>query len=720
MLALPLAGAAFGDRAPSHALESARSGLYLAHGATGYIHRYALRDGALVELASRRVCAEPLAVRAATRSVFVVCPAAQEIVEIDAFTLAERRRLAVSGEPADLLVVDRKLYVTLPQLRALQLLDRISGKALRTLPLAMSEPRLLQRQGESILILGYRTGNGSTVLPGAVVDREQLAVSFNAAGHSQSPAQGRNPVPHPDGEFRPPIDPGLPRPPQTGHIVRQSADGVWRDDIGNDWTAFVSGSYAPSSGRPQGWQLPDHDLAILSPTLEPRYRSALLTHGLAMTVVADRVVIAGIEAHNQFRFEPNLRGRFVQHRLLVGAAKELSAEAALDLNPQLDAEGQGDAAAALAEIRAVVAIGDALFLAASGSHRIAVLDLTGARQSLIELPGAPIALAQHEDALVVFARDSGRLSLIDPVQRIVVGGVDVRPAADPALALGRRWLSDASLTSGNGTQSCAGCHLDGHTDRLAWDLGDPRGALQPFVGNCFTNAARRCADWHPMKGPMVTQSLRGIIGSEPFHWRGDRRGIHDFRRTYERLLGREHAPSDAELDQLAAYLSRLQATPSPYLGADGRLPTALDLNAIAGVGTPRSERWPPGNAVRGLEQFRSAKLAPPFVCVDCHALPKGLAPADRGKAGGQALPPGPHGEAHHGMSSLTGLGQTFKVPALTGLHDKLNPYVGIGFGHDGSLLTLADILRNRNLRIEDEQTEADILALLLSFEAASH
>ena len=29
-------------------------------------------------------------------------------------------------------------------------------------------------------------------------------------------------------------------------------------------------------------------------------------------------------------------------------------------------------------------------------------------------------------------------------------------------------------------------------------------------------------DFHPMKGPMTTQTFQDIIGKEPLHWRGDR------------------------------------------------------------------------------------------------------------------------------------------------------------------------------------------------------
>jgi hypothetical protein len=32
------------------------------------------------------------------------------------------------------------------------------------------------------------------------------------------------------------------------------------------------------------------------------------------------------------------------------------------------------------------------------------------------------------------------------------------------------------------------------------------------------------ATYHPMKGPMLTQSLRGLLNTGPLHWRGDRSG----------------------------------------------------------------------------------------------------------------------------------------------------------------------------------------------------
>ena len=35
------------------------------------------------------------------------------------------------------------------------------------------------------------------------------------------------------------------------------------DDTGGDWTEFVTGTSAELSGRPEGWDLPDHDVAVI-------------------------------------------------------------------------------------------------------------------------------------------------------------------------------------------------------------------------------------------------------------------------------------------------------------------------------------------------------------------------------------------------------------------------------------------------------------------------
>ena len=58
----------------------------------------------------------------------------------------------------------------------------------------------------------------------------------------------------------------------------------------------------------------------------------------------------------------------------------------------------------------------------------------------------------------------------------------------------------------------------------SWDLGNPGGSMQTIDVNCNMGVDHGpdCPDFHPMKGPMTTQTMQDLIGKEPLHWRGDR------------------------------------------------------------------------------------------------------------------------------------------------------------------------------------------------------
>src|SRR4029079_5659630 len=129
--------------------------------------------------------------------------------------------------------------------------------------------------------------------------------------------------------------------------------------------------------------------------------------------------------------------------------------------------------------------------------------------------------------LYVLNRFDQTISIVDTASKaqtaVVAVGFNIEPTS---VRNGRDFLYDAASFSAHGTVSCASCHLNGHRDGQAWDLGNPQGTVDqvtvflptdvPFAGSDFL---------HPMKGPMMTQSLRGIIGNEPLHWRGDRVGL---------------------------------------------------------------------------------------------------------------------------------------------------------------------------------------------------
>ena len=163
----------------------------------------------------------------------------------------------------------------------------------------------------------------------------------------------------------------------------------------------------------------------------------------------------------------------------------------------------------------------------------------------MEVGGGPSGLALDEarDRLYVMNRFTHDISIVsnasNPATAIETAVVPLR--FDPAPAIvrdGRPFLYDARNTSGHGDSACASCHIFGDFDSLAWDLGDPFGAVVPN-DNPFRVDARRSASASaatasasrvptatsiPMKGPMTTQSLRGMAGAGPMHWRGDRTG----------------------------------------------------------------------------------------------------------------------------------------------------------------------------------------------------
>src|SRR5439155_24753320 len=79
----------------------------------------------------------------------------------------------------------------------------------------------------------------------------------------------------------------------------------------------------------------------------------------------------------------------------------------------------------------------------------------------------------------------------------------------PAARTGRVFLCDARR-SAHGESACASCHIFGDFDGLAWDLGDPFGTVVSNPTPFRVPPPGGNPSFHPMKGPMTTQSLRGL------------------------------------------------------------------------------------------------------------------------------------------------------------------------------------------------------------------
>src|SRR5262249_12730704 len=145
-----------------------------------------------------------------------------------------------------------------------------------------------------------------------------------------------------------------------------------------------------------------------------------------------------------------------------------------------------------------------------------------------------------------------------------------------------------------------------------------------------------CNDWHPMKGPMMTQTLFDLNGAEPFHWRGDREDLAAFSSGFTGFLGLNPPPTPAQMAQLAAFLNTLISPPQPNRTMTDNLPAS-----VAGYS---------GGPAAGAALFTGSPIGGGAVkCTDCHALATG---------GGHTLI----------SPNLFGQSQALKVPQLRDLY----------------------------------------------------
>jgi YVTN family beta-propeller protein len=346
--------------------------------------------------------------------------------------------------------------------------------------------------------------------------------------------------------------------------------------------------------------MPDNDVAEIevASMITNRYftRIGTVNLGIAVQPGSGALFVANTDARNLLHFEPNLKGFFSTNRVSrVDVASGVSTP--YDLNPGFAPANftLANRTNALAQPAALVfePRGTNLYVAAFGSDRIARMDATsGVVLSRIEL--CPTATGSASDsrrmrgprglalkpgaALYVLNRVSGTISIIDPAGETVVREIPVG-SYDPTTAVirqGRGFLYDAKR-SGNGTVSCSTCHVDAEMDMLAWDLGDPGSqpdTHQSITVIAFGDLQTNTTTVHPMKGPMVTQTLRGLDTLDPFHWRGDRTNFTHFNIAFTNLLGGV-ALTDADMNAYRDFINTIRFEPNPNQTLDRQLPSSL-------------------------------------------------------------------------------------------------------------------------------------------------
>jgi DNA-binding beta-propeller fold protein YncE len=729
--------------------------------------------GAPVPVDAIPVGLDPVSVRARTATEAWVVNRISDsvsIVDLAARTLA--RTLRVCDEPADVVFAGTPLraFVACERANRLLVFDAAAPALPGTpVPLAGESPRALAAapDGSRVYAAFHDSGNGSTILAGGAAN--QPPQNPEPVNDPAGPYGGVNPPPNDGLDFRPPIreeylpDGAFPAP-RVGLIVRKDEEGRWLDDNAGDWTGFVSGADAAQSGRPPGWDLPDRDVAIVDAnSLAVAYATRLLTTPMALGVRADgTVTVVGTEATNEIRFEPNLKGRFVRVEMASFAPQAPASAAIVDLNAghldysdeQIAAQSAPETASqalrdrSLGDPRAIVWNGARGYVAGMGSGNLIVVDAAGNRLAPLGAPGAAtvelgdgptgLALDPVRSRLYALDRFGAKVVALDLATEQPVASAALHDATPAAIRDGRRHLFSTRATSALGQLACASCHVDARVDRLAWDLGDPGGDIKPVdpgehnLGLGLIPEAT-FQDFHPMKGPMLTQTLQDIVGKEPHHWRGDRDGLEEFAGAFRSLLGDDVELSPSDLQQLEEYLARIAFPPNPFRPLDNSLPTNLLLpghfstGRFAGQGgLPPGAPLPPGNAQNGLTIFRPPRRLDggAVACSGCHTFPTG--------AGGDVtasglfftpIPPGPNGEAHLGLVSVDGsTNVTMKIPHLRNLAERTGfeltqseNLAGFGYLHDGSIDSIARFVSAGVFQVANDQEVADLVALMLAW-----
>jgi YVTN family beta-propeller protein len=577
---------------------------------------------------------EPVSVNPRTSDeVWVVNEVSDSISVVSVSQRLVTDTLYVKDEPADVAFAGGKAFVSAARRNQVVVFDAVTHNLLATIPLFGENPRALavNAGGDKVYAAFALSGNRTTIIPANVAP------------------------PQP-----PPTNTNLPAPPQVGLIV---------DASDPNWTNTVK------------YTMPDNDIAEIDVTTltVTRYFSRVGTVNLGLAVRPGNgdLYVANTDARNLVHFEPGVRSHAVDNRITriaIGAGTVTPS----DLNSNIDYALLPNPVAlsnALAQPTAIAfdPSGDFMYVAAFGSDRVAKVDPNGAVLARIEIgptvgsladprhKRGPRGLALNAAAqrLYVLNRIANSLSIVDTaanavLKEIPVGSYDPTPAV---IRNGRGFLYDAKL-SGNGTMACAACHIDAEMDLIAWDLGDPGGQMQtnqtvlpPF--NLTNNSVA-----HPMKGPMTTQTLRGLNGLDPFHWRGDRTNFTHFNVAFPGLMGAASL-STADINAYRDFINTITYEPNPNQNLDRTYPTNF-----AG-----------GDANAGKSAFLFTNYTFGLACTTCHTAP-----------------PGPGSDRILIPAAALQESQDFKVPQLRAIYQKMhfnnapgtNSIGGFGITHDGT------------------------------------
>lgn len=605
----------------------------------------------------------------------------------------------------------------------------MGGTPLKIMSFFTDTPRALavSLDRNTVYVAGFKTGNQTTTV---------------AQGRVCTGFLPNKPCTLPDGTVSPGGNPGpatdsIGEPaPEVGLIVKfNNNDGHWEDELHRVWDSSVR------------FNLPDTD--VFAVDANGLTQTAAYAHvgttlfNMAVNPVSGTLYVSNTDAINNVRFEGpgiygghTVQGHLAEARITVIAGSNVAPRhlnkhidySKLAGSPGFDATAKTHSLSMPTDM-AVTSNGQTLYVAAFGSSKVGVLatkaleadtfDPVTASANYIPVSGGGVsglALDEARGLLYVMTRFDDSLKAIDLKSNREAAALTL-PNPEPASVVnGRPLLYDATQFSGNGEASCASCHIFGDMDDLAWDLGNPDNpvttspipinfsGLIPFLIladatglNSPINGSNKATDFHPMKGPFTTQTLRGLRNSGAMHWRGDRStgqfgtdpfdsnlSFLNFVVAFQGLVGSVDAPSQAQMQTFANFQLQVLPPPNPVRNLDNSLTASQQRGQAFYSGTRPSD----GVVSTLLDQLAGQSS---FTCNGCHVLD--AANGSFGTGGNQsfeALPQIvkiPHlrnAYAKIGMFGTPSVG-FLQAPDSGNMGDQVR---GFGFTGDGSTDTL--------------------------------
>ncbi len=528
-----------------------------------------------------------------------------------------------------------------------------------------------------------------------------------------------------NGGLPPPPGGALGGAPDVGLILKFNGL-AWVDEVGTNWTPFVP------------FSLPDQDVFPIDANLPvPAALAGQEVTGVATTIfnlavnpANGNLWVTNTEDHNDVRFEGHVfdglhgvKGRIVESSITVVSG---GAPVRHHLNPHINyfvspgPESEIEQSSAFPTDLVFSSDGSRAYVAMLGSRHVAMFDsatLEGGTvaKTFIHTGGGPSGLALDEpnDRLYVLNRFDQRIGIVtnasDPAlaaqtDTVALGDYDPQPSV---VRKGRRHLYNAKQ-SGHGDNACASCHHFADQDDKAWDLGDAEATST--TANCNPFRAGSGTPFHPLKGPMTTQSLRGLANAGPMHWRGDRTGcstggnaldeeaaFNAFNPAFVGLLGNADQLPTGHMQEFTDFILTVRYPPNPI----------RDLDDV-----------PTGPQASGETFYFNTNVDGGNTCNHCHRID-----------------PAQDFFGTDGLSSTEGETQEFKIAHLRNQYQKFGMFGvppgqslvpptgflgdqvrGFGFLHDGSLATVNDFLSANVFNFPNATARRNVEAFVVSLE----